>query len=295
MNPVTRGLFIMALGMAFMSAMDGVVKHMADTVPATQILFLRASFGLIPILILAKAKGNLHQIKTKRPVLHVIRAFLGVIAFTSFAYGLQFMSLAAALVICFSAPFFMVAFSALLIGEPIGKHRIGAMIAGFVGVLIVLNPDESLLSGGAPYMVLVAVAYALAQVLARKYAETETSVSFSFWISTGMMIFGAVSLFFISIPFTWEMMGWGVLLGLFGGLAMLMMTEAVRIAPPAVVSPMEYTALIWAALMDYAFWQLLPDHHLIIGSCVIILSGCYIVWREQVHKHEPRIIEPEGI
>jgi drug/metabolite transporter (DMT)-like permease len=292
MSSISRGLFLMALGIALMSVMDAIIKHLSGTMSAPQVMFFRAFFGLIPILLMAFWQGKGHSaFKTKRPLLHTIRAILGAIAFAAFTLGVRELSLANALAICFAAPFFMVLFSTLLIGEPIGIHRIGAMIAGFIGVLVVLQPDQGVFEPAAIYLLTTAATYALSQVLARKYAETESSLSYSFWTTAGMAGFGL-----ILMPFFWQAMSfedilWCVGMGLSGGVAHYLMVEAVRIAPPAAVSPMEYTALIWAAIFDWMIWQLIPEHATLLGSSVIIASGIYILWRERLHNIEDPVHE----
>jgi len=284
MTPISRGLLFMALGMVLMSCMDAIIKILAENQTAPQILFFRALFGLLPIIFIAKMRGSLSLIKTKRPFLHLSRAVLAAISFLAFAIGVKDMSLANALAVVFSAPFFMVLFSALLIGEHIGIHRIGAMIFGFIGVIIVLQPDEGILSGGAPFMLITAAAYALTQILARKYSATENAVAFSFWATFGMASMGLILLPFYWVPLDGSTLIWCLGMGLFGGVAHYLMTEAVRIAPPTTISPMEYTALIWAAIFDWAFWSIAPESATLIGSLVIISSGVYILWREHKHK-----------
>ena len=291
MTPISRGLLLMIIGIAFMSAMDGVIKHLTDAISAPQVLFLRAGFGLLPIVIIAQLRTGIKDIKTKRPVVHIIRGILGSIAFIAFTMGLRDMSLANGLAVVFAAPFFMIAFSAILIGEKIGMHRIGAMVFGFIGVVIVLQPDRGILSTGAPYMLICAAGYALSQVIARKYANTESAVSLSFWATFGMASTGLVLSVFMWEPLSLNIILWGLAMGLTGGIAHYLMTEAARIAPPAVVSPMEYTALIWGALIDWYIWQTHPETALIIGSLFIITSGIYILWRERVHKQESQIHE----
>lgn len=286
MSPISRGLLIMALGIAFMSVMDAIIKHLTAHISAPQVLFFRSFFGMLPLFIIASRKGGWRAVKTRRPVMHTLRALLGVIAFGAFTIGLRDMSLANALAICFAAPFFMVGFSALLIGEHIGIHRIGAMLAGFVGVLIVLQPDGGVLSSGAVYMLVVAVAYALSQILARKYRESESALSYSFWTSLGMTTFGACTMIFFWQEMTLSLLFWGIGMGIVGGLGHYFMVEAVRVASPIAVSPMEYTALIWAAVFDWAFWQLIPQNATIAGSLVIVASGFYIMWRERLHLRE---------
>ena len=241
MSSISRGLFLMAVGIAIMSMMDAIIKHLSGTLSAPQVLFFRAFFGLIPIVLMAHWQGGLKKaIKTKRPVLHISRSILGAIAFAAFALGVREMSLANALAICFAAPFFMVLFSFFLIGEPIGMHRLSAMVVGFIGVLIVLQPDEGIFRPAAVYLLTTAATYALSQILARKYAETESSVSYSFWATTGMAVCGAIFMPFFWVDTTAEILLWCLAMGLTGGVAHYLMVEAIRIAPPAAVSPMEY-------------------------------------------------------
>lgn len=289
MTSISRGLLFMALGMALMSCMDGIIKVLSQSQTAPQILFFRACFGLLPVIVIAKLRGSYGLIKTKRPLVHLARALLGALAFLSFTIGLKDMSLANALALCFSAPFFMVIFSALLIGEAIGLHRILAMLIGFIGVVIVLQPDDGIFASGAPFMLITAATYALSQILARKYSATENAVAYSFWATLGMAVCGMVFL-----PFYWVDLGatalvWCLAMGLFGGAAHYLMTEAVRLAPPVVVSPVEYTALIWAAIFDWMFWQLIPNGETLLGSMVIMASGVYILWREGLHGKVKRL------
>ncbi|GGF68226.1 membrane protein [Terasakiella brassicae] len=290
LSDISRGLILMAFGMVMMSIMDAIVKHLTDSISAPQILFFRSFFGLLPLLIIAWRKGGRRAVYTRKPLVHMVRAGLAAVAFVCFTIGLREMSLANALAISFAAPFFAVCFSVLLMGERVGFHRIFALLAGFGGVVIVLQPDDGILGDGSGYFLLVAVTYALAQVIARKYRETETGLSFSFWTMTGMTILGAVSMLFYWEEMTLEIWGWAFAMGIFGGLAAYCMTEAVRAAPTVVVSPMEYTALIWGALFDWMFWQVFPEQATIIGSLVIVASGIYILWRERSYKEEIKIL-----
>lgn len=285
MSSISRGLFLMAFGIAVMSVMDAIIKHLSGTISAPQVLFFRAFFGLIPLMIMAYWQGGLIKaVQTKRPGLHISRGVLGAIAFGAFALGVRELSLANALAICFAAPFFMVLFSFFLIKEPIGLHRFGAMIVGFIGVLIVLQPDEGIFEPAALYLLTTAATYALSQILARKYAATESSLSYSLWATGGMAFFGLILMPFFWIDLNGEIILWSLAMGLTGGVSHYFMVEAIRIAPPAVVSPMEYTALIWAAVFDLAFWNLLPEYATVLGSLVIITSGMYILWRERVYR-----------
>lgn len=230
LSDISRGLILMALGMAFMSVMDAVIKHLTDSMSAPQVMFFRSLFGLLPLLIIAWRKGGVRAVYTRRPVVHIARMLCAVAAFASFTIGLRYMSLANALALSFAAPFFAVCFSALLMGERIGVHRVLAMLAGFGGVVIVLKPDDGIFGDGSGYLLIVAVSFALAQVLARKYRETETALSFSFWTMTGMAIVGGIGTIMFWQDMTPAMWGWSLIMGLVGGVAAYCMTEAVRAA-----------------------------------------------------------------
>jgi len=290
LSDISRGLILMAFGMAFMSVMDAIVKHLTDDMSAPQVMFFRSLFGLLPLLVIAWRKGGARAVYTRRPVIHSLRVICAVAAFVSFTIGLRYMSLANALALSFAAPFFAVCFSALLMGERVGIHRILAMVCGFGGVVIVLKPDDGIFGDGSGYLLIVAISFALAQVLARKYRETETALAFSFWTMAGMTVIGGIGTVLFWQEMTLAMWGWSVVMGLVGGMAAYLMTEAVRAAPTVVVSPMEYTALIWGALFDWMFWQVFPEQATVVGSMVIVSSGFYILWRERSYKEEPKIL-----
>jgi drug/metabolite transporter (DMT)-like permease len=282
-SQLTRGLFLMALGIALMSVMDAFIKYLTSEITAPQVLFLRSFFGIIPLLFIIQKQGGLKIIKTKRPVVHMARAFFGGLAFVAFTIGLRDMSLSNALAICFAAPFFMIIFSFILNGDKVGLHRLIAMLIGFGGVLIVLQPDDGLLETGAIYMIVVAASYAMGQIVARRYKDSEPAISFSFWTSVLMSLAGALFMIMDWHAITWLDLFWALCMGVSGGLGHYYMTKAIQYAPPAIVSPVEYSALIWAMIFDLTIWSLYPQSTTLIGSGIIMGTGLYILWRE--HKN----------
>lgn len=286
MTSQMNGLFLMALGIAVMCAMDAIIKFLSGDISAIQILFFRSLFGLIPVIGIIWMKGGIKTIRTKKPMVHLVRAGLGVVAFVSFTLGVSELSLANALAICFASPFFMVIFSIVLLKENIGIHRLSAMVFGFLGVLVILRPDQNIFSDAALYLLIVAFSYGLSQVIARKYAQSETAVSYSFWTTLGMAIFGLALLPFGWVPLSLEQIIWCLAMGVTGGIAHYLIVEAVRLAPTSVVAPVEYSALIWAGIIDWAIWTTLPNYSTIIGSIMIMAGGLYILFRERKHKGE---------
>lgn len=288
MTPISRGLLSMAFGVAMMSLMDAAIKYIGTSLSVVQVLFFRSTFALIPLLVFLSQQG-FSAIKTRRPGLHCFRVVLASGAMGFFVLGVREMSLANAFAIVFSAPFFMVGFTILLLPEPIGRHRIGAMIAGFCGVMIILRPDRGVFSEAAIFLIGCAICYALAQILVRKYGEDESALAFSFWSMSGMALLSGLALPFFWQSFPLDIFVLAAFMGVIGGVGVYFMTEAVRIAPPSAVSPLEYSALIWAGVLDYTLWQTLPTHATLIGSSVIIAAGIYIFFRENhpTYKETP--------
>lgn len=226
------------------------------------------------------------SLRTHRVLAHVGRMALGI-----GAMGLNFLAfimlpLAEATTIGFSVPVFSVVLAALLLDEPTGRWRWGAVAAGFVGVLLIVRPghgDVPLL--GASIALLAALLTASVTIVIRRLGATERAATTVFWFAVSSLLpLGLAMLIFghSHDPRTWEMLG-GIALA--GGLAQLTLTGALRLAPVALVMPMDYTSLLWALLLGYSIFGELPTGGIWIGAPIIIASGLVIVWREhRLHR-----------
>jgi drug/metabolite transporter (DMT)-like permease len=197
-----------------------------------------------------------------------------------FFYGLSRMPLVNALTIAFTAPLFVTGLSVPFLGEHVGWRRWLAVIVGFIGVLIVLRPGQGMFTPAAIGVIIAALCYAGLALTARKLAATESSFSLAVYVVTGPFL---VSSSLLPGHFTMPTAGgWFlfVLAGLCSALAWVGIVGGYRRAPPAMLAPFEYTALIGAAIAGYLIWDEVPDVWVITGGLVIIASGLFIVYRE---------------
>jgi len=197
-----------------------------------------------------------------------------------FFYGLSRMPLVNALTIAFTAPLFVTGLSVPFLGEHVGWRRWLAVIVGFIGVLIVLRPGQGMFTPAAIGVIIAALCYAGLALTARKLAATESSFSLAAYVVTGPLL---VSSTLLPGNFTMPTVGaWllFVLAGLCSALAWVGIVGGYRRAPPAMLAPFEYTALIGAAIAGYLIWNEVPDVWVITGGLVIIASGLFIVYRE---------------
>jgi drug/metabolite transporter (DMT)-like permease len=151
-----------------------------------------------------------------------------------------------------------------------------------------LRPSTSnLVSLGAFAALLSAVGYAFNVIALRVITRTDTTASVVFWMIGLMTVLAACIALPHSIPI--REVDWGVLvgIGIFSAIAQHLLTEAFRSAPPSVVAPFEYTALLWGILIDRVVWGLLPTTRMYVGGSIVIASGLYLIWREHLSSGPP--------
>ena len=267
-------------GVASGLALDLCAKWLLADYSLTQFVFLRCIFGLLFFLFTARFYGGLGSLKTSRWQWHLLRTLLATGAMFGFFYGLSQMPLVNALTIAFTAPLFVTGLSVPFLGEHVGWRRWLAVVVGFIGVLIVLRPGEGMFTPAAIGVIIAALCYAGLALTARKLAATESSFALAVYVVAGPFL---VSATLVSGEFTMPTVtGWFffALAGLCSALAWVGIVGGYRRAPPAMLAPFEYTALIGAAAAGYLIWGEVPDIWVITGGLVIIASGLFIVYRE---------------
>lgn len=272
----------------FMAAMIKLGYEAGVSTP--ELVFYRFAFGLPPLLAWIAWSGNFGAWRTRRPLAHVVRGALGlttmVLAFTALSY----LPLAEATTIGFAAPLFAVILSALVLKEDVGRHRWSAVAVGFLGVLIVMQPQ----GGGLPAIGLAiaglsALGVASVTITIRQIGRTESTQTTVLWFTgLSMLAVGALMPFFAEAH---TLQVWTILLalGFFGGIAQLLLTAALRFAPVPVIVPFDYAQLLWAVLLGWIIWETRPPASTWIGAAVIISSGLYTLYREhKLGREKPR-------
>ena len=276
----SRAILLMVGSLVFFCIMDALVKDLGTRYPTMQLMFFRSLFAFVPILLLILHGGSLRALRVHSIGGHILRSLVGVGAMFCFFYAYVRMPLADVVAISFAAPVFVVALSVPLLGEKVGPRRWAAVLVGFVGVLVMIQPDASLLSSVALVPLIGTLFFALAMIVLRKLGRTETSASVAFTFTLACTVISGLAL-----PFVWIAPDLPDLLaliavGLLGGVGQILMTAAFKHGDVAVIAPFEYTSMIWATLLGFVFWGEVPGLNIWIGVAIVMASGLFILFRE---------------
>ena len=269
----------MFLSVCAFSLMDLVVKW-SNGYPLGQVLFFRGFVGaLIYFLIIPRERiSNFYY--TKRPGLHFLRCFFGLIALLSIFTALRNLPLATVVSISFAAPIFTTILSIFFLSEKVGRYRWMAVIIGFIGVLIIAEPGFSSLNFYYVYPIIFCLGMAYVAISIRQLSKTEPVWLISLYFSLAITF---ASLF--TIPFGWVMPSLRdffilSLLGIFGGLANLWLSLSYKYSEVSLVTPLKYLALVFAILFGFFIWGEIPTVKTLSGAFLVILSSIIIFKRE---------------
>lgn len=275
------------------SIMYAAIK-LAGEVPIGQVVFFRGFFALLPLLAWTWfTVGPRAAIATQRPMYHVVRGAVGVAAmFTNFT-ALALLPLATVTAFSFMQPIFAVILAALFLKEHVGPWRWGAVIIGFAGVMLMIEPHGGLaslaalkLSKGVSYALIFSLLSAVVVVWIRQMSTTERSEAIVFYFMSACAVAGLIVMAFDHAPFTLHNTLWLVLCGLFGGTGQLLMTYSYRYGEPSLLAPFDYVSMVWAMALGWFVFGEMPEAMVLAGAGVVIVSGLFIAWREHRHKVE---------
>jgi drug/metabolite transporter (DMT)-like permease len=265
------------------SIMDSLLKRLSTHYGPLQISCLRCISSwlfLLPPIAWQRAWATL---RPSNPPLHLFRAVLGIGMLGSFVFAVHRLTLAQTYSLFLAAPLLMTALSVPIHGELVTGKRWLAVIVGLGGVLIILHPwgNGSFSMIAASAAALATICYSLSALTVRTLGRVNSSMAMVFWylllvgIGAGVLAIGD----WRPVPVSdW---GWLIGIGVTGALGQMWLTDAFRRAPPSVVGPFEYTAILWAFAIDWIFWSASPSLSLIIGTCIVIASGIVVIVDER--------------
>ena len=274
------GMILMCVGVASLSVNDAIAKLLTERYSPLQILFLRNIIALPVAALLAWRMGGAGALRSARPATHLVRGALWIVATVLFFTSISRMGLAEATALAFVAPLFITALSALFLAERVGWRRWAAVLAGFVGVLIMVRPGAESFRPISLLPVAVALVYAALMLSARWLDPRESVWTLMLYLSGAAALLGGLAVPFFWTPLRAEDLGLFAAIAVFGTAGMTLITQAFRLAPASVAAPLDYTALIWATLLGWLFWRETPDGPAILGAAVIVGAGGFILWRE---------------
>lgn len=278
----------MLIGSAGFAAMGAMVKALGQHLDSFQIAFFRCLFGFLVLLPVAIRTGPA-IFHTTAPLLHGARAICGVTAMMSGFYALTHLPLATATAITFTKPFFMIILAVLFLGEIVRWRRWSATAVGFIGVLIMLRPgvgdfDPAMLSA-----LLQAFAIACTVVIIKQIPRTDSTLTVIFYFAAFSLLVSIGPAILVWQWPTWDQWLLGAAIGVSGVTFQSLIVEGFRQGEATVLSPLDYSRLVFATLFGYLFFAEVPDMWVYIGAVVVIGSTVYISRREaRLGKQPPR-------
>ena len=281
-NP--RGILLMALGFALFAVADTIAKVLLEYYPPLQVVFLRQLglfFGVNFIMLY-----NLKWFgKTQNFSKQLLRGFTQAGSAVIFLVGLKTIPIADATSIAFVAPLFVIILSYFILKEPIGIRRWLAVVIGFSGTLIIIRPGFEIINLGNLFIIIAALLFALRQIISRLLAPTDDPLTTAFFTA-----YTSVFIFVLFQPWVWTPITdknhifLFLVYAVFAGTAEFLVIKSLQIAHAVVVSPLQYTLLIWVTIFGFIIWGILPDFWTFLGAGVIIATGLYSLHRERVRK-----------
>jgi len=297
-NP--KGIILILIAMMVFSVQDGIMKHIYNFVSLYEIYLIRTVVSFILILIFLILTKKPIVFKSQYPILTLCRVILFFFGFSSFYISLTVLPLGTATALFFVTPFLITIFAHFFLKEEIGPRRWAAIAVGFIGVYITLNPDFSNFNYLSLLPILCAFCYSLSMIIIKMTSDKDSVYTQTFTFYIGAIIFSIIFYFvmgdgkfntiehpaaqfilrewFVDIENSILFM---VATGATATVAFLLLFTAYSIASPAVVSPFEYSILLWSPLVGWIYFNEVPTLSTVIGILIIVSSGIYIFLREK--------------
>jgi len=297
-NP--KGIILILLGMFVFSIQDSIMKYIFSFVSLYEIYLIRTLVSFVIILLFLKITKKPIIFKTQYPLLTFCRIILFFFGFSSFYISLTVLPLITATALFFVTPFLITIFAKFFLKEQIGPRRWLAVIIGFIGVYVILNPDFNNFDYMSLTPILCAFCYSLSMIIIKITSEKDSVYTQTFTFYLGAIIISVIFYFtfgdgqyntidhpasqfifrewFVNLENSMLLM---IATGFTASVAFLLLFSAYRIASPAVVSPFEYSILVWSSLSGWLFFNEIPDLKTIIGIILIVCGGIYIFIREK--------------
>ncbi len=294
-NPVLLGVLVMLLGDFMFALNDAMGKWLVATLAVGQILAVRSVGSFIVLGPLIRRQGFAALFNVERPWLQVVRALVIASETAIFYASVFFLPLADVFSFYMAGPIYVAALSHVMLGERVGWRRWLAILVGFCGVLIMLQPSGDFTIGSV-FAIVGSVLFAFTIILGRMLRGTSDTTLVT-WQTIASFVLGICIVFFIEDWKTPTAFEWGamLLLGVVACAAHLLIVRALKLAPAALLAPMHYTLLLWAVILGWLFFNEVPSTQMLVGSAVVVLAGLFIFHRQKVVATVPPEDVPKGV
>ncbi len=268
-----RGIAYMLASEGTLSVSDAAAKWLAPHYPALEIIWFRSLLGILPAAVICARSQR--GFRTNRLGAHALRVLLMIAAWGLFIDCLRVLPLADAFAIAFASPIAITLAGRVLLGERVSRERWFAVGIGFVGVLVVFQPQAVGLSWPAIEALLATIAWSLSTIVSRRLAATDSSESMLFYYMAGSLLATSAALpWFDTLP-VWEHATAFLVTAVAGTAGHWLMAQAFRYGEVSLLAPYEYFAIIAALALGYLIWGDIPAPLTLAGTGLIVASGVY--------------------
>jgi drug/metabolite transporter (DMT)-like permease len=280
-NQPLRGILLVVLATFLFAGHDALSKYLGGLYPVIMVVWARYLVHTLLMAAIFVPQAGFRVLRTRRPLLQVLRALSLLSTSLLFTAGLQYIPLAEATAVNFLAPVLVTALSAPLLKEQVSLGQWAAVVLGFIGVLVVVHPGGRLFTPAILFPLGSALGFCFYQLLTRKLAAHDSPTTSNFFAGLcNTLVMSAL------VPFFWQLPspGHGLLMLALGGAGMtahLFLTQAFRLAAPALLAPFGYCQIVFAGLLGFLLFAHSPDATTLAGISIICLSGLAAAWLQR--------------
>jgi drug/metabolite transporter (DMT)-like permease len=279
--PATAVLMIVG-AVATFSIMDATIKTMLPRLPVPFLVWARWTFQVVAMLIWLGPTMGRGMVRTQRLPLQLMRGLLLISSSLCFFMALGSLPLAEATAINYTTPVLVILLAVLFLGERMTAPRIAFVVAGIVGMLLIVRPGADLFRGASLLVLCSASFYAVFQILTRVMAREDPRVMLLYPALVGAVLMTVAWPFFGSrLDLTWLDMAKLLMVGVLGTAGHFLLILAFQRAPASALTPFTYAHLVFATMVGWLVFGDFPDALTLVGMAVIGGSGLLLTWHER--------------
>jgi len=280
-----KGIAFMLASTLLAAVMNSAARYISQSVHPFELIFFRNLFAFFFVLPFLWRVG-FGALRTERPWMHAGRASLNVINMMFWFTAISLAPLAEVVALGFTAPIFATILGVLIVKEVVGIRRWSAIVVGFIGAVVVLQPGFDTVQLGHGLVLMAAMMWAAILLIIKSLSRTESSITIVAYMSILMTPLSLIPALFVWVWPTWTELGWLAVIGISGGAAQYLLTQSFHEADISVVMPFDFAKLVWIALIAYIAFAEVPTLTTWLGGAIIFASGLYIARREALKRRE---------
>lgn len=273
-----KGILLLLSAVALFSLMNAEAKAASAVHHPIEILFYRSVIPLSFMVLFMAARRRFDLVETPQPYMQAVRSLAGTLGmlFSFWAYALIPMAEATALF--FTCPLMVAAAAPVFLKEKASPVRIVALVAGFAGVVFIMQPGGTEIPPAALFLALAAAAMmAVNDIVLRIVGRTDSAFTTSFWLLCASVVLTGVFMPWLGVAPDVETLPLLIACGVLGGAGQMLRVQAFRHAEASLLAPFSYSAIIWSALLGWVLWHEAPDAAAIVGAALIVAAGLFLV------------------